>query len=68
MITWRSYSMTRRQKVRKQRKVVSLLGGDNDADAATAALVVKQEEEGLFEAFLWKPSLDLRVVSQVTTK
>ena len=68
MVQHQRYDMTKFSAARKHRKVVSLLGGDREADAANAALVELQEAEGgpgLVSR--WKPTLALHLVEQFAT-
>eukprot|EP00614_Pseudopedinella_elastica_P008783 CAMPEP_0172608176 /NCGR_PEP_ID=MMETSP1068-20121228/28275_1 /TAXON_ID=35684 /ORGANISM="Pseudopedinella elastica, Strain CCMP716" /LENGTH=523 /DNA_ID=CAMNT_0013411357 /DNA_START=14 /DNA_END=1585 /DNA_ORIENTATION=+ len=59
--------MTKRIRVREQRKVVSLLGGDDETDKATIAAVEEQDRAGVPVLLLWKPTLDIRMISSFST-
>jgi hypothetical protein len=60
--------MVRRLQRRRKVKVVSLLGGDDEADAASAAGAAREEAgSGPHVDVLWKPTLNLRVVNQFAT-
>lgn len=61
-VSYRAFPMNKYVAQRKVRQAKSLLGGDEEADAETQALVEEQERDGVQVYNMWKPALHLHLV------